>query len=618
MKCHSKSFQVDFGENLLTVRRIPTPHTTHRTEAMILPFASLVFIAAAFPLSVSAVASSGTTTTLSAQQLLDDSTLFLTNIGFLGSTATAGAPFLAATDPAHITYGIPTSSYTAPQPIETAIQAKGHKEGDRNTFELLGNLSPYYVNKNSWGVYEYALPEQCSIKQVHLLSRHGSRYPDSSIAFAKTFETGSQFDNFSASGELSFLNNWKYDQGVNLLTKLGNQQLFDKGVRSFFRYGQLFDWNNPEKIVARATTQDRITKTAEYFLAGFFGLDWQDYVNLELIIDQYGFNNTLASFENCPVAYKILAVNPAATASSKFLVKYLTNAVERLNKQITGIELSYKDVLSMQQLCAYETNNLGFSHFCNLFTQQEWEDFEYYLSWNWYNDYMFGSPIGRAMGIGWVEEFKHRLTGAPANQFNYSEVALQNTTLDTNETYFPSNQTFYFDFTHDATISSIFTALGMKQFVSEFSTDGKLGDKKTPFDVSAVVPFASQTFFEVIECDEEIPASRATAGHDHHNDGPHPPPPPHGQHGNGGQHDGHHKREDKQTFKYIHMTLNDHTIPLHENFPEYCEARDDGWCDFDKFVEHLSTLWDKADFANSCFEVNYDYTKIVTDGHPSS
>ncbi|KGK35621.1 hypothetical protein JL09_g5229, partial [Pichia kudriavzevii] len=290
--------------------------------------------------------------------------LFPTDIGFFGVTATNSAPFMAQTDGAAITYGVPTSSYTLAQPIETAIQAKDHREGDQNIFQLMGNLSPYYIS-DGWGVYDYAIPGQCSISQVHLLSRHGSRYPTDPLVIGKLLDN----KNYTVTGELEFLNDWKYLQGVNILTKLGNQQLFDKGVRTFFRYGQLQDWNeDAEKIVARTTSQERITSSAEYFLAGFYGLDWYDKANLEIIIESNEYNDTLAPYEHCPLTDKTEAT--ASIPADGFLEKYTKKAVERLNKQIKGLTFNAKSIHQMQELCAYETNNNGFSHFCGLFTQQ--------------------------------------------------------------------------------------------------------------------------------------------------------------------------------------------------------------------------------------------------------
>jgi hypothetical protein len=45
---------------------------------------------------------------------------------------------------------------------------------------------------------------------------------------------------------------------------------------------------------------------------------------------------------------------------------------------ITGVNLTTTDVIAMLQLCSYETDALGYSNFCSLFTQDEFLDYEYY------------------------------------------------------------------------------------------------------------------------------------------------------------------------------------------------------------------------------------------------
>jgi hypothetical protein len=57
--------------------------------------------------------------------------------------------------------------------------------------------------------------------------------------------------------------------------------------------------NNGSKIIARSTTQRRMYESAEYFLAGFFGLGWTQNATLELAIEWPGFNNTMAGYKNC-------------------------------------------------------------------------------------------------------------------------------------------------------------------------------------------------------------------------------------------------------------------------------------------------------------------------------
>ncbi|GMM37494.1 putative acid phosphatase [Saccharomycopsis crataegensis] len=504
--------------------------------------------------------------------------LFPTSIGWLGSTATAAAPFLAETNVAAAATGTPTSQYQYPQPIETSVQSFDHKEDDRSIFELMATLSPYYVHEDGWGVYNYATPGQCTIKQVHFLQRHGSRYPDSSFSFPKRLANAT----FNATGNLEFLNDWELKMGKNILTNLGNNQLFNNGVKGFFRYGQLFDWDNlDEKIVARTTSEQRMMMTAQYYLHGFFGLNWEDYVNLEILIEDDGFNNTLAAWNGCPnndYAYGHVSY----PENDEYKKKYLEKAAERFNSQITGFNFTVADLNEIQTICAYETNILGFSHFCSLFSQEEWEGYEYTTSVDWYAENSFGNSMGRALGVGWVEEFKDRLLNTTYNpQFQ----AEQNSTLDSNSTFFPLNQTLYMDFTHDSQIQNIITALGFEQFKANWTFEGPDNDTHL-FDLSRITPFGAQLAFEIIECDEEVPANRSSTSVP----------------GSGAT-------------QYVHAILNDNTLSLSKNIPEFCADRADGWCEFGNFTQYLDTLWDIANYEYAC-DADYNYNATVTNGAP--
>lgn len=63
-------------------------------------------------------------------------------------------------------------------------------------------------------------------------------------------------------------------------------------------------------------------KSAENFLAGFFGLEWPNNATLELIIEQSGANNSLAGYLNCPNSVN----DTAGTAANNIWVQnYLRN-----------------------------------------------------------------------------------------------------------------------------------------------------------------------------------------------------------------------------------------------------------------------------------------------------
>jgi hypothetical protein len=98
----------------------------------------------------------------------------------------------------------------------------------------------------------------------------------------------------------------------------------------------------------------------------------------------------------------------------------------------------------VQSICAYETQYIGSSDFCTLFTEAEWQGFENTLDIEYYYDYSFGNPTGRAQGIGYVQELVARLT----KQYITSSNSSVNYTIDNNAEDFPLNIPFYADFSH--------------------------------------------------------------------------------------------------------------------------------------------------------------------------
>lgn len=84
-------------------------------------------------------------------------------------------------------------------------------------------------------------------------------------------------------------------------------------------------------------------KSAEYFMAGFFGLQWTNNVTLELIIEGDGFNNSLAGYDNCNNSD--LGVSKGGDkASTAWQKVYLQNATERLQALSPNFKLNISDV----------------------------------------------------------------------------------------------------------------------------------------------------------------------------------------------------------------------------------------------------------------------------------
>lgn len=332
---------------------------------------------------------------------------------------------------------------------------------------MMGQLSHYFPNPIGFGVDEYSLPSGAEIVQLNMLSRHGSRYPTTGTG---AYVFGQKHVNMTGkanyTGELSFLSDWTYKLGAEILVPVGKQELFDSGVLHQYMYGHLYP-NNGTKIIARSTTQRRMTESAEYFLAGFFGLQWQNNATLELIIEATTgvWNNSLAGYYGCNNSNTYR--NTAGTnATSQWAAVYLANATERLHALAPGFNWTVTDSYNAQSLCAYETVALGYSSFCGLFTYEEWQGYEYSIDISFAGNNAFQSPTGRAVGAAYQLELMSRLSKHTIT----SPMAQLNFTLDNMTSTFPLNQSLYFDFSHDTNIMGILTALGFTQFAAFLPT----------------------------------------------------------------------------------------------------------------------------------------------------
>lgn len=110
--------------------------------------------------------------------------------------------------------------------------------------------------------------------------------------------------------------------------------------------------------------------TALNFAAGFFGVpDYTTVVYLAIGIEWPGYTNSGAPTYSCPNSNTAKgSIGSAAAAAYGAVAFNSTDA--RLNTWITGYNFTANDANSMIQLCAYETDALGYSNFCELFTEE--------------------------------------------------------------------------------------------------------------------------------------------------------------------------------------------------------------------------------------------------------
>lgn len=141
-----------------------------------------------------------------------------------GPTATGRPAFMAQTRVFE-----PTATFVPNEPLQTSIPIDGMKEGDDSIFKMMGFLSPYSPSPG-FGVDEYPLPDGADIVQVQMLSRHGARYPTGGSDVEKLGKRIAEAgESFTPKGNLSFLKDWKYELGAEILVPRGRQELYDSG-----------------------------------------------------------------------------------------------------------------------------------------------------------------------------------------------------------------------------------------------------------------------------------------------------------------------------------------------------------------------------------------------------
>ncbi|KAJ3567696.1 hypothetical protein NP233_g6194 [Leucocoprinus birnbaumii] len=419
--------------------------------------------------------------------------LFPQNVGYEGVKATGAEAAIVATAPAWPVHtGAP--QLVVPTPFakpnsqldehQTGLDGP-RKEGPEgrkfNMLEKWGHVSPWYsIERGGFGVDSgIQEPDTCRVTGLHFLHHHGARYPNlhgGPPTLAKKLHKNAR--RWIGIGKLDFLNHWTYKLGVETLTTFGRQQLFDLGSTMRMKYGFLLrDFTKANTIpVFRTLSPTHMVDSAQNFALGFFGYPIEGQYQQSITIEENGYNNSLIPKVTCPNADN--------------------NTKAGHEHDIQGFNLTISDVFAMQEMCAFETVALGYSKFCELFTEDEWEGFKYAMDpFFWYSA-AFGSPVARLQGIGWIQELVARLTHTSIAIHNSSS----NGTLDDNPITFPLNHTLYVDVTHKTVLLPIIAALNLTGFAQQGPLPYTHIPKTRSFRASELVAFATNIQFQLLEC----------------------------------------------------------------------------------------------------------------------
>ncbi|PWY83454.1 phosphoglycerate mutase-like protein [Aspergillus heteromorphus CBS 117.55] len=365
-----------------------------------------------------------------------------------------------------------------------------------NLHHHLGGYGPWVEKPDGVDEAQKFDQDGCMIDQLHMMARHAARYPTKSAGrrhlalLSRIKETG-----VSLNGSLSFLNNWTYitDDPASDFEQLtttgpynGISKAFSTGMLFAARYGHLI----PEESSIRfwASDSQRVINTAEHFASGYFGFGWKTSGDFHLEVIPETFDrraDTLTPGDSC-LRY-IEDADHGHDAGSQMLElfqqTYIPVIAERLVTAQDNLalgSLTNWEVFSMQEMCGFEITTRGWSPWCDVFTREDWENFEYARDLVHYYRGGPGNPYAGAMGWLWLNATAELLRAGP------------------------DAGTLFFSFVHDGDIAPFLTALDI---LRDSKYDPSLPvthvAKDRVWRTSTVLPMGARVNLERMTCSSE-------------------------------------------------------------------------------------------------------------------
>ncbi|KAI0273416.1 phosphoglycerate mutase-like protein [Gloeopeniophorella convolvens] len=347
-------------------------------------------------------------------------------------------------------------------------------------------------------VEEYAPPPRgCAVAQ---LQRHGARWPTSGAGA----EMKAAVDKLQGVKEykedyLSFLKEFTWHFGTEDLLPFGAKQSYESGHVTFDRYAPILADGNPPFV--RTADSTRVVDSATNWTAGFNTASHKVVkATVDLILPESG--NLTLDDGMCPNS------GDGDTESARWLAIYAPRITKRLNSAAPGANLTDDDTHSLMSLCAFHSQiTIAPSPFCGLFTDREFEGYEYFADVNKFYGNGYGGNLGPVQGVGYVNELLARLTNQSVQDHTQT-----NRTLDASPKTFPLNRAIYVDFSHDNTMVAVYSALGLfKQILlSGQKLDPIHASPLRTWVLSKMVPFSARVVVEKLECTGPVPLPAGT------------------------------------------------------------------------------------------------------------
>lgn len=336
--------------------------------------------------------------------------------------------------------------------------------------DRLATLSPYHDRAHVPGVAA-ELPSDCTVDQVVLLHRHGSRGPEWEDKYiqklVETLDNSSQaIGRAHLPQNLRFLKDgYKSDLVPHELTIVGRRQLFDHGADFALQYPTL------STDVVLSSPVQRVVDSSRYFGHGFFGGD-VDTVEFVTVDELDVPVNWVTPWKSC-LKYSEAKGHAAASAWAS---KYVPPITQRLSRHL-GVDLSDDDIRGALFACPYDLAAHNESPWCAAFHNHELRslEYEYDLLMDRISGHMSNNDPGPVLGSVYVNKLIERFTNA---------------TGDAKE--------LYLEFGHDTSILLVLSAMALNKDATPLPVDHIRVHRK--FHTSEQTPFAARMVWEKFSC----------------------------------------------------------------------------------------------------------------------
>lgn len=159
---------------------------------------------------------------------------------------------------------------------------------------------------------------------------------------------------------------------------------------------------------------------------------------------------------------------------SKFRSTYLPAIAARFEAQNPGIRFTHGEIYSMQEMCGFEILVRGSSPWCDVFSHEEWLDFEYARDVIHYYRAGPGNGYGLAMGWLWLNATAELLERGPGAG------------------------RLFFSFVHDGDIIPMLAALDLLPSRKHIPVTHR--PRSRAWHTSQVVPMNGRIIFERLTC----------------------------------------------------------------------------------------------------------------------